>query len=65
MAYRIIAESGNGEHLLISEVGEYCRIFSPATGKYTKPIIINSLLHRGTWHAYHGTMVLPDTIPPL
>ncbi|HUH78589.1 MAG TPA: hypothetical protein VLY83_01700 [Methanoregula sp.] len=65
MAYRIIAESGNGEHLLISEGGELGRIYSPATGKYTKPIVVNSLLHRGRWHPYHGTFVLPGTIPPL
>ena len=65
MAYRIIAESGNGEHLLISEGGEYGRIFSPATGKFTKPIILSSLLHRGSWHSYRGAMVLPDTIPPV
>jgi len=65
MAYRIIAESENHEHLLISEGGEYGRIFSPATGKYTKPIIVNSLLHRGNWHAYHGGYVLPGEIPPV
>jgi len=65
MAYRIIAESENREHLLISEGGETGRIFSPATGMYTRPIVVNSLLHRGRWHAYRGPVVLPDTIPPL